>query len=67
MSEHCVKGMCIAGLTGSTPINVEDWERAVDEFEKVIEVWNVKTRRFAIPHPGFVHKSNFCVKCGRKV
>lgn len=63
----CEAGKCIAGRIGSAEITENDWERANKDFDGVIEVWNEKTRRFAIPHPGYVTTAKFCVNCGRKL
>jgi len=58
---------CIVGLIGSQPVLSSDWANAVVNFEIVIADWNEKTKRFAVPHPGFAHKFNYCPHCGNKV
>ncbi|EBG5517413.1 hypothetical protein AAO66_09780 [Salmonella enterica subsp. enterica serovar Virchow] len=58
---------CIVGLIGSQPVLSGDWANAVENFEIVIADWNEKTKRFAVPYPGFARKFNYCPHCGNKV
>lgn len=65
--KKCRKGQCIAGIIGCKKIKVSRWTEELKNFDKVIEEWDVKNRRFQVPHPGFVHAANFCEKCGNKI
>lgn len=63
----CEAGKCVAGFIAGKSIYEKDWNRAVIDFDAVIEDWNIKTRRFQISHPGFVEPANYCSECGRKL
>lgn len=63
----CDAGNCIAGMIGATEITETEWQRSLRDFDGVIKAWNEKTKRFAIPHPGYVRPAKFCVNCGRKL
>lgn len=65
MPEKCRS--CVVGMIGTANIKEGYWQQATAEFEKVIEEWNEKTKRFAVPHPGFANKFAYCPKCGSKV
>lgn len=65
MADKCKS--CIVGMIGSGSIKEGYWQQAMTEFEKLIEDWNEKTKRSAIPHPGFANKFNYCPRCGSKV
>jgi hypothetical protein len=58
---------CTVGMIGTKPILAGDWQAAAAEFDKIIEDWNEKTKRFAIPHPGFARKFSYCPMCGNEV
>lgn len=58
---------CTVGMIGSKPIMSGEWAAAQADFDRVIENWNEQTKRFAIPHPGFARKFNYCPHCGCKV
>ncbi|EEW6789644.1 hypothetical protein LPQ20_20810 [Klebsiella pneumoniae] len=65
MTDKCER--CTVGMIGTKPILAGDWQAAAADFVKVIEDWNEKTKRFAIPHPGFANKFAYCPLCGSKV
>ncbi|MGT5005398.1 hypothetical protein ACRWGL_19860 [Escherichia coli] len=65
MAEKCKS--CIVGMIGSGPIKEGFWRQALREFDVVIQDWNEKTKRVAVPHPGFANKFNYCPRCGCKV
>lgn len=65
MADKCER--CITGMIGTKPILAGDWTDAAADFDRVIEDWNEKTKRFAVPHPGFARKFVFCPMCGSKV
>lgn len=64
MSGKCER--CTVGMIGTKPILAGGWRAAAD-FDRVIADWNEKTKRFAIPHPGFANKFAYCPMCGSKV
>lgn len=65
MADKCA--VCVVGMIGTTQIKEGNWAEAEADFEKVILDWNERTKRFAIPHPGFAYKFNHCPICGKKV
>ncbi len=65
MADKCKH--CIVGMIGTKPVLAGGWCSAVAAFDKVIDGWNEKTKRFAIPHPGFANKFIYCPICGSKV
>ncbi|QDK20866.1 hypothetical protein ES815_22145 [Leclercia adecarboxylata] len=65
MADKC--NNCTVGMIGSRPILSGGWAAAITEFNKVTEEWDEKTKRFAIPHPGFARKFNYCPHCGSTV
>ncbi|EJZ9501532.1 TPA: hypothetical protein JLJ42_001151 [Escherichia coli] len=65
MPDKC--SVCIVGVIGSLQVNEGRWAEAEARFQKVIEEWNEKTKRHAVPHPGFANKFNHCPVCGHKV
>lgn len=65
MADKCAR--CTVGMIGSRPILAGGWVTAITEFNKVTEEWDEKTKRFAIPHPGFARKFNYCPHCGHTV
>jgi len=65
MAEKC--SICVVGMIGAAQINEGGWAEAETDFGKVIEDWNERTKRFAIPHPGFAIKFFHCPMCGHKV
>ena len=65
MADKC--DTCIVGMIGTTKIAEGHWAEAAADFDKVIDDWNERTKRFAIPHPGFAIKFFHCPMCGRKV
>jgi len=54
-------------MIGSLQVNEGHWAEAEARFQKVIADWNEKTKRHAVPHPGFANKFNHCPVCGHKV
>lgn len=65
MADKCEK--CTVGIIGTKQILAGDWADAVAAFDLVIAEWNEKTKRFAVPHPGFANKFVYCPCCGCKV
>lgn len=65
MAEKCAR--CTVGMIDAKPILAGDWVIASADFDRVIENWNEQTKRFAVPHPGFARKFNYCPHCGSKV
>lgn len=65
MADKCEQ--CVTGMIGTTPVYVGGWTEANAVFDRVIDDWNEKTKRFAVPHPGYARKFNYCPRCGRKV
>ena len=65
MAEKCER--CVTGMIGTRRILSGDWADAAADFDRVIEDWNEKTKRFAVPHPGFANKFAYCPMCGSKV
>ncbi|MDS0076748.1 hypothetical protein QU609_10455 [Enterobacter hormaechei subsp. hoffmannii] len=65
MTDKCEK--CTVGIIGTKPILAGNWRAAAADFDKVIDDWNEKTKRFAIPNPGFARKFFYCPLCGSKV
>ncbi|UIS74596.1 hypothetical protein [Morganella phage Mecenats66] len=65
MTDKC--SACIIGHIGSDYIREGDWQKASDNFDQVIKDWNEKTKRYAVPHPGYVTKFNHCPACGHKI
>lgn len=65
MPDKC--SVCIVGMIGSRRIYEGLWAKAEAEFQKVVADWNEKTKRHAVPHPGFANKFNHCSVCGHKV
>lgn len=61
----CIR--CKTGMIGTKYILAGDWDQAIKDFDKLIDEWNEKTKRFAIPHPGFANKFIYCPTCGWKV
>lgn len=62
MGEKCDR--CKVGMIASKYILAGDWDDAIVEFNNLIADWNEKTKRFAIPHPGFANKFIHCPDCG---
>lgn len=54
-------------MIGAKPIHTGEWAVASADFDRLIEDWNEKTKRFVVPHPGFARKFNYCPHCGNKV
>jgi len=54
-------------MIGTKQILAGDWADAAADFDRVIEDWNEKTKRFAVPHPGYARKFVYCPMCGSKV
>ncbi|EAT3775108.1 hypothetical protein LWU92_21655 [Enterobacter hormaechei] len=65
MTDKCER--CTVGMIGTKPILAGGWQAAAADFERVIADWNEKTKRFAVPHPGFANKFAYCPLCGSKV
>ncbi|CAM7385769.1 CENP-V/GFA domain-containing protein [Citrobacter cronae] len=65
MAEQCK--CCTVGMIGAKPILTGEWAVASADFDRLIEDWNEKTKRFVVPHPGFARKFNYCPHCGNKV
>lgn len=65
MADKCER--CVVGMIGTRKIYASEWAEASADFDKVAEDWNEKTKRFAVPHPGFANKFEFCPICGSKV
>lgn len=65
MANKCER--CMVGMIGERPIRSGAWQAAAADFEKVINDWKEKTKRFAVPHPGFARKFAYCPMCGSKV
>lgn len=65
MADKCER--CMTGMIGIRPILDGDWADAVAAFDLVIAEWNEKTKRCAVPHPGFANKFAYCPLCGSKV
>lgn len=65
MPDKC--SVCIVGMIGSLQVNEGRWAEAEAQFQTVIADWNEKTKRHAVPHPGFASKFNHCPVCGHKV
>lgn len=65
MSDKCDR--CTVGMIGTKPVLSGGWATAAADFDRVIDDWNEKTKRIAIPHPGFANKFVFCPHCGSKV
>nr|DAF93623.1 MAG TPA: Rad50 zinc hook motif [Myoviridae sp. ctshb19] len=65
MTKQCKPGTCIVGEIQNVAICERDWMKKATAFQKVIADWNEKTKRFAVPHPGFCYRSNYCAMCGR--
>ena len=65
MTDKCEH--CTVGMIGTKPILAGGWQAAAADFERVIADWNEKTKRFAVPHPGFANKFAYCLLCGSKV
>ena len=63
----CPAGSCRAGMIGPRQIEQKDWADELARFQDGIELWNLLTRRFAIPHPGFANPFIFCPVCGHKI
>ena len=64
-NDRCAKGQCVAGTINNEPIPEKDWLKKALAFNQTIADWNEKTKRFAVPHPGFCWPHKFCAKCGR--
>lgn len=64
---QCAPGCCVAGHVGAEDVQIQHWHRKVAEFEGKIELWNELTKRWAIPHIGFIQPYKFCVSCGQPV
>lgn len=64
-AEKC--SICVVGMVGTKKIPEGLWAMAEADFEKVIDDWNERTKRFAIPHPGSAIKFIHCPMCGHKV
>lgn len=58
---------CIVGLIGSTRIYKSNFKDLTEDFDKRIEEWNVKTRRHALAHPGYLWKFKYCIECGHRI
>ena len=58
---------CVTGMIGTTQVYSGAWAAAEADFDLVIAEWNEKTKRFAVPHPGFARKFLYCPHCGQKV
>jgi len=54
-------------MVGTTQVYSGGWAAAEADFDLVIAEWNEKTKRFAVPHPGFARKFLYCPHCGQKV
>ena len=65
MSGKC--NTCIVGIIGSPRIKEGEWKKEENKFRDVIADWNERTKRFAVPHPGFANKFSYCPVCGHKV
>ncbi|HBE9083089.1 hypothetical protein [Serratia fonticola] len=67
MSKHCKPGNCHAGMIGTRTIIESEWADELAKFLTVIDDWNEKTKRFAIPHPGFSNRFIHCPQCGKRL
>ena len=65
MADKCER--CTVGMIGTKTILSGCWRNAAADFDKVIDDWNEKTKRVAVPHPGFANKFEYCPQCGSKV
>jgi len=65
MGDKCMR--CKVGMIGGKYILAGEWDTATKDFDNLIDEWNEKTKRFAIPHPGFANKFIHCPSCGFKV
>ncbi len=65
MTAKCA--VCIVGMIGARKITEGGWALEEARFKTVVAEWNEKTKRQAIPHPGFSNKFNHCPVCGHKV
>lgn len=60
----CEEGSCIAGTIGSQLVTARYWTALEAAFEITIDNFNEVTKRFAVPHPGWLTRAKFCVRCG---
>lgn len=67
MSKHCKPGNCHAGMIGTRTIIESEWAEELAKFLTVIDDWSEKTKRFAIPHPGFSNRFIHCPQCGKRL
>ncbi|OWO78680.1 hypothetical protein B5C26_23600 [Photorhabdus luminescens] len=58
---------CIAGMIGNRRISVSKWKEEVRKFDKVIDKFNIETKRKEVPHPGFVFYFRYCPDCGMRI
>ena len=58
---------CVAGMIAGEVVHVSQWTSKVKEFEKVIEQFNIDTRRKQVNHPGFINTAIHCLMCGNKL
>lgn len=61
-NNQCQPGECVRGWISGELVAEKDWETASENFLKKVDEFN--TTHEAIPHPGFVVKSVFCMNCG---
>ena len=67
MMAKCADGMCHQGMIGSRRITAAAWGEVCKAFQKRIDDWNEKTKRFEVPHPGIVYEFTFCPVCGNRI
>lgn len=65
--DKCPAASCIGGMIGTRQIPVKDWAVESARFADGVDLWNLLTRRFAIPHPGYANPFKFCPVCGHPV
>ncbi len=58
---------CIAGMIGTRKISTAEWEEETSKFDKIIDKFNIDTKRKEVPHPGIVYYFRYCPDCGRKL
>lgn len=67
MNGRCAKGDHPVGEIARKLIYKADWDKAVMEFEVVVDDFNVRGQRDEIPHPGWCIKFQFCPHCGKSL
>lgn len=65
--QPCPAGECIAGTIDGKMVKMKDWRLEVLKFSGKVELWNELTKRYAIPHIGWVSQAAFCGNCGTPI